>query len=359
MAINNQKKSYLVLADGTVFNGYSMGKVGTTFGEVVFNTCMTSYNELLSDPTYYGQIVAQTYPLVANRGIEELDDDKIMASGYIVREWYDSVDDEQAITIDKYLKDKNIVGICGIDTRKLTRAIRDKGYINGAITDNIDDMDKLIQNIKSYTISGAVEAVTTKEIEEINVDDAKYNVVVVDYGFPENMLTPFMKRNCNLTVVPANTTSDDIIKFNPDGIILSDGPADPDDNPEYIKTIKELINKNIPIFAVGLGHQMIALAVDGKVEKMQRGHRGSNQPVLKVGTDKMMVTNQNHGYDIVDESIDDSIAQVFLRNANDNSIEGLKFKTSKAISVQFIPKDNDGYCDNSWIYDEFVDLMGG
>ena len=360
MAFNSGTKSYLVLADGTIFEGYSMGKVGTTIGEVVFNTCMASYHELLSDPTYYGQIVAQTYPLVGNRGLDEKDEkSNIMASGYIVREWCEMEQDDSSVTLDKYLKDRNIIGISGIDTRRLTRAVRDKGYMNGAITDSIDNIDNLLKDIKNYSISGAVDAITTKEIKTIECEDAKYNVVVLDYGFPREMLEPFTNRKCNITIVPAGTSSDDILKLNPDGIILSDGPADPDDNPELINNIKELTTKDIPIISLGLGHQMIALAVGGKVEKMPRGHRGSNQPVKINGTDKIMITNQNHGYAVTNGSIDEDNADVFLSNVNDGSIEGLRFKSFKGIAVQFIPKDNKGYCDNLWIYDEFVGMIGG
>ncbi len=358
MSFNKCPKAFLVLEDGTTFEGFSLGKIGTTFGEVVFNTCMASYGELLSDPTYYGQIVAQTYPLVGNRGVDTQENiSDIMASGYIVREWCESPID--TMTLDKYLKDRNIVGISGIDTRRLTRTIRDKGYINGAITDSVDNIDELLAKIKEYTISGAVEAVTTKEVETFQSDNEKYNVVAIDYGFSRNMLEALTKRGCTVKVVPAFTSVSEILSCNPDGIILSDGPADPDDNIELIENIKDLTNKKIPLFCLGLGHQMIALAINGKVEKMPRGHRGSNQPVRIVGTDKIMVTTQNHGYSVAKESIDKNIADEWLVNVNDNSIEGLKFKSFKGLAVQFIPTDEDGYCDNSWIYDEFIALMGG
>ena len=358
MAFNEYPKAYLVLEDGTIFEGSAMGKIGTTFGEVVFNTCMASYGELLNDPTYYGQIVAQTYPLVGNRGIEtENNGTGIMASGYIVREWCEYPID--TITLDKYLKDRDIVGISGIDTRRLTRAIRDKGYINGAITDTTDNLDDLLSKIKEYTISGAVEAVTTKEVEDFKAESAKYTVVAIDYGFSRSMLKSLTNRSCDVKVVPAFTPVEEILSYNPDGIILSDGPADPDDNLKLIDYIKELTKKDIPLFCLGLGHQMIALAVGGKVEKMPRGHRGSNQPVRIVGTDKIMVTTQNHGYTVAKDSIEKSVAEEWLININDGSIEGLKYKSFKGLAVQFIPTDEKGFCDNSWIYDEFIALIGG
>lgn len=360
MSFNNGIKSFLVLEDGTVFEGLSMGKRGTTFGEVVFNTCMASYNELLSDPTYYGQIVAQTFPLVGNRGMSNDDNELgIMASGYVVREWCESADETGIVTLDKYLKDNDVVGISGIDTRRLTRAVRDKGYMNGAITDSIDNINELLLKIKDYSISGAVEAITTKQIKKLDTKDSKYNVVVLDYGFPREMLTPFINRECSITIVPASTSCEEILELKPDGIILSDGPADPDDNPKLIETIKEIITKNIPVIGLGLGHQMIALATGCIVEKMPRGHRGSNQPVRIAGTDKFMVTNQNHGYSVTVDSVDKNVADINLVNVNDGSVEGLKFKNFKGMAIQFIPKDDKGYCDNSWIYDEFIELMGG
>ncbi len=362
MSFEKSPKAYLVLADGTIFEGYAMGKIGTTIGEVVFNTCMASYGELLSDPTYFGQIVAQTYPLAGNRGIyTSVGELGIMASGYVVREWFNSPDNNDMVTLDKYLKDRKIVGISGIDTRRLTRAVRDKGYINGAITDSKDNIDDLLNKIKKYTISGAVEAVTTQSTYTVDCDcdEAKYNVVVVDYGFPIGMLKPFTKRGCKVTVVPEDTSSDDIIKYSPDGVILSDGPADPDDNPKLVETIGELTKKDISLFCLGLGHQMISLAVGSKIKKMPRGHRGSNQPVRIEGTNKIMITTQNHGYAVLKDSLNEDIASIWLSNVNDNSIEGLKFKSFKGLSVQFIPKDEKDFCDNSWIYDEFTALMGG
>lgn len=352
-------KAYLVLADGSIFEGYSMGEVGTTIGEVVFNTCMASYGELLNDPTYYGQIVAQTYPLAGNKGLDNLDKSSTKACGYVVREWCNSPANSEMVTLDKYLKDRKIVGISGVDTRRLTRAVRDKGYINGAITNSKDNIDKLLKKINEYTISGAVDCVTTKTAYTVNCDNKKYNVVVVDYGFSKSMLRPFTSRGCKVTVVPANTSANDIMAYNPDGIILSDGPADPDDNPQLIKIAKELTTKDVPLFCLGLGHQIIALAINAKIEKMPIGHRGSNQPVKIDGTKKIMTTTQNHGYAVLRDSIAKDVANSWLSNVNDSSIEGLKFKSFKGLSVQFIPKDEKDYCDNAWIYDEFITLMGG
>lgn len=352
--INNNKRAYLVLADGTVFNGFSMGKVGTTFGEVVFNTCTASYTDILSDPTYYGQIVAQTYPLACNMGVSGDAGAGIMSNGYIVREWCDINGDGKSL--DEYLKERSIVGICGIDTRRLTRAVRDKGYMKGAITESLNDFDNLLKLIKAYTIKGAVEAISIKEPIEIKAQNAKYHLCVLDYGFPRKTLDAFLERGCDITLLPYNFTADDAKKYNPDGVLLSDGPSDPDDNKEVIENIKELTTLNIPIMGIGLGHQMLALSKDLKIEKMPQGHRGSNQPVRISGTDNFMVTDQNHGYSVSPQSISDDVATVFLTNINDGSVEGLKFKNFSGLSVQFTP-NGDKTSSTSWIFDEFIKEM--
>lgn len=351
----NNKKAYLVLADGTVFNGISMGKEGTAYGEVVFNTCTASYSELLSDPTYYGQIVAQTYPLVGNRGVSELGGSQIMASGYVVREWCD-VSVGGAQSLDVFLKKCGIVGICGIDTRRLTRAVRDKGYMKGAITDSLADFDALLGKIKQYTISGAVEAVTIREPECLTVKNAEHRVAVLDYGFPRKTLDALLARGCNVDVLPADYTSKQVASYMPDGILLSDGPADPDDNPGLIETIRDLQKTGIPLFGIGLGHQMLALAAGLKIEKMPQGHRGSNQPVLTAGH-KLMVTEQNHGYSVMTKSLDAETADITMINVNDHSIEGLSYKKFPGMGVQFTP-DGDKDSSTSWIFDAFIKMMG-
>jgi len=354
-------KAFLVLADGTIFKGNSMGASGETIGEVVFNTCTASYQELLSDPTYFGQIVAQTYPLVGNRGMDkDYNAANITANGYIAREWCDTPTNiYEGITLDEYLRSRNIVGICGIDTRRLTRTLRDKGYFNGAITNSLDDFDNLMNKIKSYSIHGAVEAVTIKQTINYTADVSKYNVVAVDYGSSGTMLKSLTDRGCNLTVVPARTTPEEIMKFSPDGLVFSDGPGDPDDDPILIENIKDLIALKIPSLGIGVGHQMLVLATGGRINKMPKGHRGSNQPVRVCGTDKVMVTTQNHGYDVADDSQIENIAEVILKNVNDGSIEGLLYKLIPCISIQFLPVDSSIYSDTSWLYDKFIDLVKG
>lgn len=350
------KKAYLLLEDGTVFVGASMGKVGTAIGEVVFNTCTASYEELLSDPTYYGQIVAQTYPLVGNRGVaESCRDSDIMSNGYIVREW--CTVPSGGISLHEYLLGRGIVGLCGIDTRRLTRILRDKGYMKGAITDSLENQAELLREIRAYTISGAVESVTVKAPQHLQAEHEKYRVAVLDYGFPRKILDAFLARGCSVDVLPASYTAEQVSSFCPDGIFLSDGPADPDDNPAYIQNISALVKTGLPVFAVGLGHQMLALAAQGKIEKMPQGHRGSNQPVLVLPNATLMVTEQNHGYTVQKESIPTSTAEVLMENINDGSVEGLYYPSIPALSVQFTPNGSPD-SSTSWIFDRFVEMLG-
>lgn len=355
------KAAYLVLQDGTIMQGYSMGAQGVTIGEVVFNTCTASYQDLLSDPTYYGQIVAQTYPLVGNRGFDASEEkSEIMANGYIAREWCDTpTDARNGVTLDAYLKQRGIVGLCGIDTRRLTRILRDKGYFNGAITDSLENLDALLEKIKAYTIAGAVEQVTIKKPEVIEAGNPQYHMVVLDYGFHRDILQWFTDRGCKLTLVPASTSAAEILAYRPDGILLSDGPGDPDDNLALIDTIKALTHSGVPLFGLGLGHQMLALAAGAKIRKMDRGHRGSNQPVRILETGKIMITTQNHGYDVAPGTLDPATGVVIMENVNDKSVEGIRYLAFPAYTVQFEPCDGPGFQDSAWIYDTFVEMMKG
>lgn len=353
--------AYLVLQDGTIMQGYSMGARGVTVGEVVFNTCTASYQDLLSDPTYYGQIVAQTYPLVGNRGFDAAEEEsEIMANGYIAREWCDKpTDARNGVTLDVYLKQRGIVGLCGIDTRRLTRILRDKGYFNGAITDSLDNLDELMEKIKAYTIAGAVEQVTIREPEVIEPENAFYHMVVMDYGFPRNILRWFTARGCKLTLLPAGTSAQDVLSYKPDGIMLSDGPGDPDDNPAMVEAVKALSESGVPIFGLGLGHQMLAMANGAKIRKMARGHRGSNQPVRILKNSRIMITTQNHGYDVEPGTLNPELGEVVMENVNDKSIEGIRYNAFPALTVQFEPCDGAGFQDSAWIFDEFIEMMKG
>lgn len=355
MADYTDKKAYLVLADGTVFEGRQMGAAGTAIGEVVFNTCTASYQAVLNDPTYYGQIVAQTYPLVGNRGVA--DGSGIMANGYIVREWCDAPADTTGATLDSYLKAHAIVGICGIDTRALTRKLRDKGYFNGAITDTLAQKDALLAKIQAYTISGAVAAVTPEQAQTITAPNAVCRLAVLHYGTPCDMLESLTRRGCTLEVLPADATAQQVQALHVDGIVFSDGPGDPDDDPALIAQMKELLAMGLPVFGVGLGHQMLALALGGKVVKMQRGHRGSNQPVRRLADGRLFVTTQNHGYCVDRASLPQALAAVTMENVNDQTVEAMALTNTPGLSVQFTPVDSAECTGTACIYDAFVTMV--
>ena len=350
------KRAFLLLEDGTLFSGYSMGKQGTSIGEVVFNTCTASYTSLLSDPTYYGQIVAQTYPLVGNRGVSaESRASDIMANGYIVREWCDMTTKDE-LSLDAYLKQQGIVGLCGVDMRRLTRVLREKGYVKGAITDDLSDREALLARIRAYTISGAVGAITTRSPQLIPAENERFRVCVLDYGFPREILRGLTAQGCTLEILPAFTTAEQLLTRSADGIFLSDGPADPDDDPALVQEISAMTKLGLPIFAVGLGHQMLALACGMQIEKMRKGHRGSNQPVFCTHTDRFMVTEQNHGYAVRRESVAPQTAEAFLYNLNDKSVEGLLYRTFPGFSVQFTPSvDPDS--STAWVFSRFAEMM--
>ena len=359
MKLIQKQKAFLVLEDRTIYEGYSMGAAGETIGEVVFNTCTESYMDILSDPAYFGQIVAQTYPLVGNRGITN---DKqlttITANGYIAREWCETpFDIHDGLTLDEFLSAKKIVGISGLDTRQLTRKLRDKGYYKGAITSSIENIDHLISRIKAYSIHGAVSKVTSRIIETITCSQPKYNLVFIDYGFHRNITNSFLGRHCNIIIVPAYTEPDKIISLNPDGLVFPDGPGDPDDDPILIENISSLLSSKLPCFGYGLGHQMMAIAVGGKIQKMAKGHRGSNQPVRLSGTDKVMITTQNHGYDILPGSLPEIDSTVTMYNVNDDSIEGIAYQSFNGTSTQFAPLEVGNYSDSAWIIDDFVNKL--
>ena len=275
------RAAYLILEDGTVYRGKGFGAEGTTIGEVVFTTGMTGYQETLTDPSYYGQIVTQTFPLIGNYGLNEFDGEsaKAWAKGYIVREWCEEPSNFRSkYTLEEFLKMNNVIGIYDIDTRALTKKIREHGVMNGAIASELPvNMDAFLKELKAYVIRDAVKSVSCKEKTFYPAEDEKYRVVLYDYGFKANILRSLLQRGCSVTVVPYNTTAAEIRELGPDGIMLSNGPGDPSENIEPIKILNELMNTGIPIFGICLGHQLLALANGAKTEKLKYGHRGANQ----------------------------------------------------------------------------------
>lgn len=356
-----ERSAYLILEDGTVYEGKGFGVQGTVVGEVVFTTGMTGYQETLTDPSYYGQIVTQTFPLIGNYGINDMDGESVKSwvKGYIVREWCEEPSNfRSSETLDEYLKKNHIIGIYDIDTRALTKKIREHGVMNGAITTELpEDMDAFLKELRSYTILDAVKSVSCKDKSFYPAPGEKYQVVLYDYGYKANILRSLLQRGCSVTVVPYNTPMDEIINMKPDGIMLSNGPGDPAENTEPIRILQELMNSGIPIFGICLGHQLLALANGAKTEKLKYGHRGANQPVADSIRDRVFVTSQNHGYAVVGDTLDPKTGVVSHSNVNDGSCEGITYAGGKAFTVQFHPEACAGPQDTQYLFDQFIQMM--
>ena len=373
--------AFLILADGTVFEGQSMGASGKTVGEVVFTTGMTGYLETLTDPSYYGQIVTQTFPLIGNYGVinQDFESKKTWVRGYIVRELCEKPSNFRCEeNLDEFLKKQNIVGICGIDTRALTKKLRDAGVMNGMILSSDEKpsvTEKLLEEIRSYTIKDALKNVqdnnkrigsclTTltekvKDVspEQIRLSNKKYSVCLFDFGAKANIQRELEKRGCNVTVVPFDTSAETVLNLNPDGIMLSNGPGDPAENVEVIEQIKKLCDYGkIPIFGICLGHQMLALARGATTSKLKYGHRGGNHPCKDLSTGRVYITSQNHGYAVDSESLMPTARLSFV-NVNDGTVEGIEYTDISAFSVQFHPEACGGPHDTNFLFDKFVGMM--
>ena len=356
------EKAYLLLADGQVFEGKSLGAKGSVTGEVVFTTGVTGYQETLTDPSYYGQIVTQTFPLIGNYGVNGEDNEsaKSYVSGYIVREWCEMPSNFRCGgNIDDFLKNHGIIGIYNIDTRHLTKIIRETGVMNGMITtENVyENKEELLEQIRSYEIKNAVKSVTNTETLTYKGESSKYRVVLFDFGYKRNIRQELVKRDCEVIVVPADTKAETVRELNPNGIMFSNGPGDPAENTEIIENIKEIQKLNIPIFGICLGHQLMALANGARTEKLKYGHRGANQPVIDLESGLTYVTSQNHGYAVVGDSIDPNIGHVSYINANDKTCEGIRYTAVNAFTVQFHPEAHGGPLDTAYLFDEFIKTM--
>ncbi|MDR0946409.1 MAG: carbamoyl phosphate synthase small subunit [Ruminococcus sp.] len=359
------QNAFLMLADGTLFTGKSFGAHGSKIGEIVFATGMTGYAETLTDPSYYGQIVTQTYPLIGNYGINEADFEsaKSVVSGYIVREFCENPSNFRCEgKLSEFLKSQNIIGICDIDTRHLTKIIREHGVMNGIITtEPITEKGKLLEEIRSYSVKDAVTSVTTEQTKvylpkEIP-SEKLLNIVLMDFGYKYNIRRELEKRGCKVTVVGAHTTAEEIINLKPDGIMLSNGPGDPEENIIPVENLKKLTKSGIPMFGICLGHQLMALANGAKTEKLKYGHRGANQPVKDLFTDRTFVTSQNHGYAVINDSVDCGWGTVSHVNANDGSNEGIRYKDFPCFTVQFHPEACGGPHDTAFLFDEFLSII--
>ena len=350
------KKGYLILQDGRVFEGFRFGAEKDTLGELVFTTGMCGYVETLTDPSYAGQIVMQTYPLIGNYGIIREDfEGACCVKGYVVREYCDTPSNFRTdCDLDTYLKEQGVPGLCGVDTRELTRIIREHGVMNAAICDEIPAD---LTPIKTYAITGVVEAVSCKEPDRYPAEGEEcFRVSLLDYGAKRNIVRELQKRGCTVTVLPATTSAEEILAAGPDGVMLSNGPGDPAENTYQIEQIRKLLGK-VPMFGICLGHQLTALAAGGSTYKLKYGHRGVNQPVRDVEGVRTYITSQNHGYAVDSDTV--KLGKVRFVNANDGTCEGIDYPELKAFTVQFHPEACTGPKDTSFLFDQFVELMKG
>lgn len=344
-------KAKLILENGMIFEGKSFGYLGESVGEVVFTTGMTGYQEVLTDPSYHGQIVTMTYPLIGNYGInlDDMESNKPQVRGFIVREKCNIPNNFRCeMNLDDYLKQNKIVGIEGIDTRALTKILRNNGTMKGIITLDHSELSEVKKEIEAFSNKDAVSNVTTDKIYEI--DGEGKHVAIIDYGIKNNILNCFRKRGCKITVFPSNVTAEEVLNINPDLVFLSNGPGDPEDLETEIENIKKIIGKK-PIVGICLGHQLLVLSLGGSTTKLKFGHRGCNHPVKDLETGRVHITSQNHGYVVNEVPEDVEITHV---NINDGTVEGLKHKTMPVYSVQFHPEASAGPKDSEYIFDRFL-----
>ena len=352
----------MLLEDGRIFTGKPFGAEGETVGEVCFNTGMTGYQEILTDPSYCRQIVTMTAPHIGNYGVnpDDIESDKIQVAGFVVKEGTNIPSNWRSKQcIDNYLKEQNIVGIQGIDTRALTRHIRDQGAMNGIISTADIDLDSLKKRLtKAPNMSGldlAKEVTTAKCYGWSKGSETKFKVAAIDYGIKYNILRQLESHGCDVTVFPAQTTADKILDFNPDGILLSNGPGDPSAVSYGIEAVKKLLGKK-PIFGICLGHQILALSLGAKTFKLKFGHRGINHPVKNLENGTVEITSQNHGFAVELDTLPKNIIPTHV-NLNDNTSEGIRCKDIPAFSVQYHPESSPGPHDSRYLFKQFVDLM--
>ncbi|HCW77151.1 MAG TPA: carbamoyl phosphate synthase small subunit [Candidatus Marinimicrobia bacterium] len=357
------KPALLVLSNGKFFRGTVFGSAGETIGEVCFNTSMTGYQEILTDPSYCGQIVTMTYPHIGNYGVnpEDMESDRIQVAGFVVREGSETPSNFRATqSLPEFLREREIVGIQGIDTRALTRLIRDEGAMNGIISAIDLDPESLLKKVRqapSMTGQDLARVVTRQswEIWKANHDAASFKVVAVDFGIKYNILRQLADHGCETTIVPAQTSAQDILALNPDGIFLSNGPGDPAAVSYAIETVRHLLGKK-PVFGICLGHQILALARGAKTYKLKFGHRGGNHPVKHLATGKIEITSQNHGFAVDVDSLPNTIEPTHW-NLNDQTLEGFRCTDLPAFSVQYHPEASPGPHDARYLFQDFIHLM--
>ena len=356
-------KAFLILEDGTVFEGIHIGADKEIISEIVFNTSMAGYLEVLTDPSYAGQAVCMTYPLIGNYGVcrKDMEAGKAWPDGLIVRELSRMASNfRKDITIQEFLDEQGIPGIAGIDTRALTKILREKGTMNGMITsDESYDLNEILPKLRAYTTGKVVEKVTCSHKYEIknSGNPIGKRVALLDFGSKDNIARSLAKRGCDVTVYPALTSAEEIIAGQPDGIMLSNGPGDPKECKSMIKEIRRLYETDIPIFAICLGHQLMALATGADTYKMKYGHRGGNHPVKDLETGRVYISSQNHGYVVDMDKLDPKVAVPAFINVNDGTNEGLSYVGKSIFTVQYHPEACPGPQDSGYLFDRFIKMM--
>lgn len=360
----NSVKAYLVLQDGQVYKGVAIGKIGTTGGEICFNTGMTGYQEIYTDPSYFGQILINTTAHIGNYGTisseQESDDPKI--SGLVVNKFSSGYSRNLANeSLNEYLVRNNVVGISEIDTRKLVRHIRHKGAMNAIISSNISDLDQIKQKLKEVPDMDGLElasTVSTSKTYFAGDPESKWRIAVLDLGVKKSILTNFSARNCYLQVFPARTSFEEMESWQPHGYFISNGPGDPAPMDYAVETVRHILDNNRPVFGICLGHQILALACGVSTYKLHHGHRGLNHPVLNLQTGRCEVTSQNHGFGVSAESLElAEDLEITHKNLNDNTVEGIKIKGKPAFSVQYHPEASPGPHDSRYLFDQFLELV--
>ena len=351
---------YLVLENGEIFEGERIGYNKDALCEVVFNTSMAGYIETFTDPSYAGQGIVMTYPLIGNYGVipEDSESDKIWAKAVFVHEVADFESNFRSkVNLDKWLRDSGVPGLTNVNTRKLTKVLRDTGTMKGCLVSDIQNIDDIHKKIKEFEIKNVVEEVTSKTVKVYGKGKSK-RVALLDYGFKHNIVNSLLKRNVEVVIFPATSTAEQVLSVDPDGIMLSNGPGNPEDCKFQINTVKELYKYDIPIFGICLGHQLMALANGFKSAKLKYGHRGPNHPVKDLAADRVYITSQNHGYYILEDSVDEKKASISHVNLNDGSVEGIKYKNKNIFTVQFHPEAAPGPQDTAYLFDDFLALFG-
>ena len=357
-------KATLILGNGQIFEGTSIGGTEDRVCEMVFNTSMVGYQELLTDPSYAGQGVIMSYPLIGNYGVNKEDNESRQpwVKAFVVRHLARRGSNFRCEgNLNDYLKEHNITGIEGVDTRALTKILRNQGTMNGMITcAEHFNVEEALEKIRAYKVTGMVDQVTRQEPEVFSAyGEERCHVAMMDYGVKQNMIECLRRRGCRVTALPARTPAEEVLKGGYDGVMLSNGPGDPAENVEIIAQVKKLYDSDIPIFGVCLGHQLMALATGAKTARLPYGHRGSNHPVRDLEKQRVFITSQNHGYMVQGDTVDPAVAEVSHIHVNDGTCEGLRYKRPNCFTTQFHPEANAGPKDTEYLFNRFVESMGG